>query len=290
MSAATPTSPLAARRRLRVVIGVVALAAAAVVGERTARDELPTTEPLAQALAPLGPVKAIASAALWARLDREEKRGESREVELIARALLELHPGFDDVREYLAYQLVVSEARRASDPERRDAIVDAGLELLEQGLDLNDSPRLHSALGQLIVSRRERDPTFRLAIERRYGDPPSEVAIDHLRRAEADDPLDMMVLAQLLVERGLRALFTDRAVRSARRDLSEAEERLGPVRADDPREARRITGPLKDAIAHVDAGGEIQDIDPFYDAWQDMRRADDIGTTPDLDEPTEDDA
>lgn len=289
MSGPRPNAPVAARRRVRVAVGVVLIAAAAWISAQRdgAHDSPRATEPLAEALAPLGPVKAVASAALWARLDRESKRGESREVELLARALLELHPGFDDVREYLAYQLVVTEARRASDPERRDAIVDAGLELLEQGLDLHDSPRLHAALGNLIVARRDRDPRFVLAVERRYGDPPSDVAIDHLRQADPTDPFDMMVLARLLVERGLRSLFTDRAVADARRHLSEASERLAPVRATDPREARLVTAPLEDAIAHVEAGGDVSEIDPFHDAWQDARRADDVGELPEFE--TEDD-
>ncbi len=283
------TVALAGRRRLRLALGVVLLAAAAFVSSRNASDERLPTEPLARALAPLGPIKAIASAALWTRLDREQKRGESREIELLARALLELHPGFDDVREYLAYQLIASEARRTSDPRRKDAIVDAGLELLEQGLDLHDSARLHSALGQLIVARRDRDPGFALAVERRYGDTPTEIAIEHLRHADAEDTFDMMVLGRLLVERGLRSLFTDRAVRAARRDLSEAERRLASVRAESPREALLIVTPLRDVLARLEAGADIRDLDPLYDDWQDARRADEIGT-PDFDEDQEDDA
>lgn len=216
-----------AARRVGGLLGALALASAglfAPAGAGPARGE-----PLAAALAPLGPLKSLASALLWARLLDEQRHGEGERAAGLSRALLELHPDLDTVREYLAGQLVVTEAPRAPGAARHAALVTAGLALLEQGLQARESPRLHGALGRMLATQRRSDPAFRGPAEAWAGDALETVALLHLRRSELH-LLDRVLLAGLLLERGARALDAGDAW-AARRDWQEARDALQPLRA-----------------------------------------------------------
>lgn len=188
-----------AARRLGGGLGALALLLAGWLAPW--RPQAVRHEPLAAALAPLGPVKSLASALLWAHLLAEQQAGGGERVAALGRALLELHPELETVREYLANQLVVTEAPRAGGTARRAALVGAGLALLEEGLQRRDSPALHGALGRLLATQRTSDPHFRGAAEAWLGDGLEPVAIAHLRRSELL-PLDRVLLAGLRLEQG----------------------------------------------------------------------------------------
>jgi hypothetical protein len=208
-------------------------------------------EPLALALAPLGPVRALVSSALWVGLLRTQSDVDSDRVTAIARALLEVHPDLEVVRVYLANQLVVTEARRAPDRARHDALVEAGLQLMDEGLQRRDSPRLRSALAWTLATQARIDVRFAAVAARHFGVTAEDEAIELLR--DTRDPGDARVRGQLLVERGLSSLTARDDERAARRDLEEAERALAPVAAepDGPFEVEELLQPLRSALARV---------------------------------------
>jgi hypothetical protein len=242
-----------ATRRVGGLLGALALALAGVFAP--ARAEAARGEPLAAALAPLGPLKSLASSLLWARLLDEQMHGAGERATGLARALLELHPDLETVREYLAQQLVVTEAPRAPGAARHAALVAAGLALLEQGLELRESPRLHGALGRLLATQRRSDPGFRGPAEAWAGDALETVALLHLRRSELH-LLDRVLLAGLLLERGERELDAGDAW-AARRDWQDARAALQPLRELDGAQVDEQLGGLAGRLreAGVDPGG-----------------------------------
>lgn len=210
-------------------------------------------EPLALALAPLGPVRALVSSALWVDLLRTQSDVDSDRVTSLARALLEVHPDLEVVRIYLANQLIVTEARRAPDRARHDALVEAGLLLFEEGLQRHDSPRLRSALAWTLAAQARSDVRFAAVASRHFGVTAEDEAIELLQGAE--DPADARARGELLVERGLSALAVREDERSARRDLDEAERALAPLAAepdggapDGRAEAESLLAPLRAAL------------------------------------------
>ena len=209
----------------------------------------PVTEPLAVALAPLGPGKAVISAALWARLLRGQTEGDSEAAESLALALLELHPDLDEVREYLAHRLIVSESRRAPDRERHRLAVIRGLQILDEGIARTDSPRLHGYLGRVLAMRPESDPWFRPVVEQYWGETPEELAIDALRRSDVPQ-VDAWLLADLLVERGLWALEVRADRWRARRDLAEATTVLAALPDAPAAEVEALLEPLRAEVGH----------------------------------------
>jgi len=213
-------------RALSGLAGALALVAAG-FAVPPAHDGAPRTEPLAAALAPLGPFKSLASSLLWAQLLATQMEAEGQRAATLGRALLELHPDLEVAREYLANQLVVTEAPRAPDLARHDRLVATGLSLLEQGLQLQDSPRLHRALGRLLIQQRTSDPAFRVAAEAWLGDDLEVVAIEQLQQSELDFS-DRLALANLLLERGEKEV-RDEDLRSARRDWQAAQKTLDPL-------------------------------------------------------------
>jgi len=217
----------AGARRLGGLLGAAALVLAGSLAPQ--RPEPARAEPLAAALAPLGPLKSLASALLWAQLLAEQQRSEGLRAAALGRALLELHPDLEVVREYLANQLVVTEAPRAGGDARRAALVAAGLALLEDGLLLRESPALHGALGRLLATQRSGNPHFRADAEAWLGDELEPVAVRHLRRSEGS-PLDRVLLAGLLLEAGERALAAGDGA-AALRDWREARATLEPLRS-----------------------------------------------------------
>jgi hypothetical protein len=213
-------------------------------------------EPLALLLAPLGPAKALLSATLWVKVLHEEQHGDPESLVPLSRALLELHPGLDGVREYLAGQLIVTEAARATDSGRHDALVQAGLSLLEDGRLRSDSPRLHAALGRLIYTQRLQDPTFQTAAEAYFGGSLLDTGIDALARSPDVD--DAALRAELLVERGLVAVRREEW-RQARADLAEAQAALEPLLARPDQEVQDLAAllsPLREALERAASGPE----------------------------------
>lgn len=237
-------------RGAQLLLGIALLAGAGVVDRASSHGEAPRGETTSLTLTPLGPVKAIISSALWVLLVDSQLEGDERRVATIARALLEVHPGLSVVREYLANQLIVTEAPQAQSAERHDALIMLGLSLLEDGLVLCDDPRLHSALGRTLAIQRFVDKHFTPAAERFLGSSLEDVAIDELALSEAS--IDKWLRADLLVERGLDSMqrFGDRW--PATRDLEEAAAtlaRLEPLNEQDAEAARSRLQPLRDALA-----------------------------------------
>lgn len=232
----------------RLVLGLALVLAAAgwQAGRPATRAGVPRAdEPLALALAPLGPIEAIVSAMLWTAYLREEVAGRTEEVRQLAEALVELHPDLDAVRAYLAYQLVVTEAPRAADRGRHEALLMRGLELLEEGLEHGDAGRLHGEIGTLLFMRQDADPHLTRVVERLYGETPDEVAIDHLRRADGRQA--RRLLARLLVRRGVYALAEHDDVERARANLREAEDVVASLVLD-PGEREAVLAPLREAL------------------------------------------
>jgi len=228
--------------------GVLLIAAAGALGHRPGAPEPEQGEPLALLLAPLGPAKALLSSALWVAVLHEQQRGTPESLVPLSRALLELHPGLDAVREFLAGQLIVTEAARATDAARHDALVRAGLSLLEEGRLRSDSPRLHATLGRLIYTRRVQDPGFTPVAEAYFGGSLLDVAIEALEHSQ--DPEDGRLRAELLVERGLAAVQHG-SWNEARADLSEAQSAIEPLHglsADDDARLDELLAPLVDAL------------------------------------------
>jgi hypothetical protein len=240
-------------RGAQLLAGLLLLAGAGVVDRAAPRSEAAdasrASEPIALTLASLGPVKAIVSSMLWVVLAESQAEGDERRVATIARALLQVHPGLAVVREYLANQLIVTEAPYASTPERHDALVMLGLSLLADGIELTDNPRLHSAMGRTLHVQRMVDERFVLAAERFLGASVEDIAIDALARSEAS--IDAWLRADLLVERGMDAAGPGGNRWSAIADLEEAERALaglGPLDETNTLTARRMLQPLRDAL------------------------------------------
>jgi hypothetical protein len=232
----------------RGLAGAAALLAAGFLVPDAGPD-VPRSEPLAAALAPLGPFKSLASSLLWAQMLTAQMEAEGQRTAALGRALLELHPDLEVAREYVANQLVVTEAPRAPDVARHDALVTSGLALLEQGLQLRDSARLHGALGRLLVAQRTSDPAFRLPAEAWLGDDLEVVAIDHLQRSELDAS-DRLALGGLLLERGEQAI-RDADVWAARRDWQAASAALAPIHESEaPLIDQRLQGLARDLFEH----------------------------------------
>jgi hypothetical protein len=256
-------------RGAQLLLGLAMIAGAGAVDRAAARPVPAASEPMALTLAPLGPVKAIVSSMLWVVLVDSQVAGDERRVATIARALLEVHPGLLVVREYLANQLIVTEAPRAQNSgrhdasERHDALVMLGLSLLEDGLVLSDDPRLHSALGRTLAVQRTVDHRFTPAAERFLGASIEDVAIDALGLSE--QPIDAWLRADLLIERGMGALGRGGDRWAATRDLAEAQRTLaglGELDEMDTETAERMLHPLRQALAidaaqrEPDEGGE----------------------------------
>jgi len=240
-------------RGAQLLLGLALIAGAGVIDQVGAPDAPDASEPMALTLAPLGPIKAIVSSMLWVVMVDSQLAGDERRVATIARALLEVHPGLLVVREYLANQLIVTEAPSAQSGERHDALVMLGLSLLEDGLVLSDDPRLHSALGRTLAVQRAVDHRFAPAAERFLGASLEDVAIDAL--ALSDQRIDAWLRADLLVERGMDALVRGGDRWAATRDLAEAQRSLaglGDLADSDTETARGLLHPLRAALA-IDA-------------------------------------
>ena len=239
------------RGAAQALAGVVLVAGAGALSHSVPSPARASSEPLALLLAPLGPVKPLLSAGLWVAVLHQEQHGSPEDLLPLARALLELHPGLDAVREFLAGQLVVTEAGRATDAARHDTLVQAGLSLLDDGRVLSDSPRLHAALGRLIYTRRIEDPAFEPVAEAYFGGSLLDVAIDAL--GHSADAEDDRLRAELLVERGLLDLRADE-LREARADLADAEAALAPLYGHPPEDDAQLDellGPLREALARL---------------------------------------
>jgi len=208
-----------------------------------ARDD----EPLALALRPLGPVRALISSALWVRLLHDQMQGDSDEAAVIARALLALHPGLTTVREYLAGQLLVTEAQRAPDRARHEALVATGIALFEEGLELPGGERLHAPFGRTLAVQTMVDHRFAPAAERVLGEMPEERALSELL-ASGPHGFDRWLAANLAVERGLAAwdLDADRVAASA--DLELARSLLPATAAEVPASGASSPGSGADEI------------------------------------------
>ena len=205
-------------------------------------------EPLALLLAPLGPAKALLSSALWVAVLHEQQHGDPESLLPLARALLDVHPGLDAVREFLAGQLIVTEAARATDAARHDALVQAGLAMLEDGRQLSDSPRLHATLGRLLFARRAQDDAFQPVAEAYFGSSLLDVAIEALEHSP--EPEDARLRVELLVERGLTAVADDERG-EARADLAEADAAVAALHARSPdhdAELEALLLPLREAL------------------------------------------
>lgn len=197
-------------------------------GDGASSAARPLAEPVADALAPLGPVKTMISSALWVALLDEVKQGGSEATVSLAEALLAVHPDVDTVRLHLAQHLIVNEAGRAPDDATYRALVLRGLEMLEEGA-ASGRLRLRGNLGRLLVERSMSDARFTPVASQYFGEDPLEIAIEELRASTAVDdpsPLDVIILADLLVTRGADALDVYADTFRAERDLLEAESLL----------------------------------------------------------------
>lgn len=194
-------------------------------GDGTAGDARPVMEPLARALVPLGPVRAVVSSALWMMVQRKQQDGDPDAVADLAEGLLALHPELEEVRVFLARQLVVSQAPRSPDDALHRALVARGLRMLEDGPPIRDSERLHAALGTLLALQVDMDPRFAPVAAQYFGERPEEVAISELRRARQGGrgALNLIIL---LVDRGLNTLRRGGDPFEAARDLEEATDVL----------------------------------------------------------------
>jgi hypothetical protein len=261
------------RSRLRLAAALLLLAASAVLARpapapgdssRDAGDggEARDVEPLARALGPLGPVRALVSSALWSRLLHDQMTGDAEEASALARALLALHPGLATVREYLAGQLLVTEAPRAPDRARHDALVATGLALFEEGLARPGGAALRAPFGRTLAVQSMVDSRFAAAAEPVLGEMPEERALRELL-ASGPRGFDRWLAANLAVEQGLAAWRLDgdraavhRALQLARELLPRNEDEAlaaGVVSLEtEPREilerAARLVAPLHDAL------------------------------------------
>lgn len=184
----------------------------------------PLLEPVARALVPLGPFRAIASSVLWMMVQGRQQEGDAEAVADLAEGLLLLHPGLEEVRVFLARQLVVTQAQHSLDDARHRALVARGLKMLEEGFalsDMEESERLHGALGTLLAIQKDVDPRFSPVAAQYFGERPEDVAISELRRARRSE-INALNLILLLVDRGLTTLRLDGDPIEAGRDLAEA--------------------------------------------------------------------
>jgi len=217
-------------------------------------------EALAAALRPLGPVRTIISSALWTQLTHGQARGDAEAAATLARALLALNPGLATVREYLAGQLLVTEAPRAPDRARHDALVATGLALFEDGLALPGGAVLHAPFGRALAvqSMSGVDDRFAAAAEAWLGEMPEERALTELL-ASGPVGFDRWLAGSLAVQRGLAAWLLDGDRGAAQRDLSLARSLVpaddgmaagaGESSADETRErAQRLLEPLVEAL------------------------------------------
>lgn len=227
--------------RASFALGAALLGAAAFVpheeraevpGVPSSDDALAVAEPLAAALAPLGPLRAIVSSVLWVKLVRSELAGDSQAMSLVTEGLLAIHPDLERVREHLASDLIVNRAPQAPDGVRHRALVHRGLSMLEDGLELNDSPNLHGLIGRIVALQSRHDPRFDAAARRFFGSDPGDVAIDELRLG-LDTYGSQAFLADLLVDRGLASWTRDEDVAAAVRDLAEAEQLIRMMDTED---------------------------------------------------------
>lgn len=194
-----------------------------------------SAEPLAAALLPLGPARALVSAGLWVRFLQSHVESDAEALAWLSEGLLAVHPELERVREHLASQLIVTTAPAAPDDARHRALVQRGLGMLEDGLELSDSQRLHGALGRLLVVQSRHDPRFGSAARQYFGMDPTDLAIDELRSA-GDSEGSSVFLADLLVDRGIDAWLRDRDLHAADRDLAEAERLTRSLPGDDAAE------------------------------------------------------
>ncbi|GEM_PF-3089043 len=213
---------------LSTVAGLVLLVGASAVAPSSsddgeALDVRAAEAPLAVALTPLGPAKAVLSALLWERLQLQRRAGDVTTAAPLSQALLALHPGLSVVREHLATRLILSDAAQAPDLPRYRALVLTGLSMLEQGQAFGENPRLHGALGQLLAIQGRNDPRFWEVASEYFGAPPEEIAIQELRLA-GSPRLAALLLADLLLDRGFTSWDLDRDGYAADRDLREAQE------------------------------------------------------------------
>jgi hypothetical protein len=208
-------------------------------------------EPVARALVPLGPLRAVASSVLWMVLQRKQQEGDAEAVADLAEGLLVLHPDLAEVRVFLARQLVVSQAPRSPDDGRHRALVTRGLHMLEEGFERADSERLHGALGTLLTLQMDMDPRFPPVAAQYFGERPEDVAIAELRRASAGGT-NALNLILLLVDRGLTTLRLGGDPVDAARDLEEATGVLQQFGEDD----RMVIAPeLEELRQQLDASG-----------------------------------
>ncbi len=237
-------------RTWQLALGLLLLVGSTEVPRRTDGPRAPDVEDeaLARALMPLGPVRALVSSALWVELLHQQMRGDAERTAALSRALLAVHPGLHVVREYLAGQLIVTEAPRAPDRARHAALVAAGLQFFEDGLARDEAQGLHGALGRTLAVQPEVDPRFAAAAEAFFGDDIRDRAIDELR-ASRPSGLDAWLLAQLLADRGVHVLDQDADVRSAARDLSEAAGILAGVSEASVEQREQLLVPLRQALA-----------------------------------------
>jgi hypothetical protein len=258
------------RASLRLAAALLLLAASALLarampsptGDERAGDE--GVEPLARALQPLGPVRALVSSALWVQLLHGQMQGDVEAAATLSRALLALHPGLTTVREYLAGQLLVTEAPRAPDRARHDALVDTGLQLFTDGLQLPGGAALHAPFGRTLAVQCMPgvDDRFPAAAEMWLGEPAEDRALTELL-ASGPRGFDRWLAANLVVQRGLHAWTADGDRAAAERDLALARELLPADDAEaaasgidttdaSPREieerAGRLLAPLEEAL------------------------------------------
>ncbi len=260
------------------MLGVVLLCGSGLVPVSFPREERSTEkdiEPVAAMLKPLGPIRAMVSSMLWMQYLRGQLEGDAAQVGVLSRALLQVHPGLEEVRHHLAYQLMISEARRAPDRQRYRVLLAAGLRLIDEGLDRSSSPYLSGAAGTILYQG-QNHVWFAEAIEELTGETLESLAIDYLRGGRHDDPTEVMLLAGFLVERGLRVLLTDAAVSSARSDYEEACALLEAVSMHSPEQVDALLDPLADLLLLTESGGDPRSEDPFRDSWQlERSRSDD---------------
>lgn len=208
-------------------------------------------EPVARALLPLGPVRAVASSALWVLVQRKQQEGDAEAVADLAEGLLALHPDLAEVRIFLARQLVVSQAPRRPDSERHRALVARGLRMLEEGFEIDDSARLHGAMGTLLAVQMDVDPRFSPVAAQYFGERPEDVAIAELRRASpgGNNALNRILL---LIDRGMTTLRLDGDPIEAARDLEEA---TGVLQQFDEADRTVIAPELEGLRRALDASG-----------------------------------
>ncbi len=230
---------------LRVTLGLTLIVAAgALAPPRTSGDGV-DADPLSRSLAPLGPIKAVISSMLWTDLLRQGQLGRTERAQVVAEALLRLHPDLGAVREYLSFEFAVTQATRAPDRLRHRVAVIRGLQVLQEGLEREGGEELSGPLARLLTARSLVDPWFGAVVEQYWSESPEEMAIDVLRHA-TDSPDDRLLLASLLVRRGLREVEVRSDPWRARRDLEEADALLQSIGENS--EERQVIEALRDSL------------------------------------------